>query len=65
VESSTHGKDWQQKHSAAIKYLGQNPSVSSNEFSHFFSIIRAAEMVMTDLGISYIQYEHGKDIEYL
>ncbi len=58
----THAQNWQQRHSAAVKYIEQNLMISSNEYSHFFSIIRAAELVMTDHCMDFVPFVNDREL---
>ncbi len=56
-----HGKNWQKRHKKLVGYLQQNTPLSSGEYTHFITQIRAAEQVMLDLGLSFqsLKFERG------
>jgi integrase len=55
-----HAQNWKQKHDALILHLEENPTISPNEFSHFITQIRAAELAMTDHNIPFIHFDNEK-----
>lgn len=51
-----HALNWQVEHTALVRYLNEHPTISENEYCHYITKIRAAEKMMTSLGISFVHY---------
>ena len=49
---------WQRKHAALSSYLQLQPDVSTSEYAHCITQIRAAEKVMHDFDLPFEEYKH-------
>ena len=58
-------KWWQTKHSALTTYLANQTDVSPTEYSHCITQIRAAETVMKDFNMPFIEYQHPIEVVQL
>lgn len=50
-------KWWQKKHSSLMAYMASGDDISVTDHSHYVTQIRAAEIVMSDFGITFIPFE--------
>lgn len=57
-----NAKWWQTKHYELTAYLTVNPSVSISVYSHCITQIRAAELVMRDFGMPFVEYQHQVEV---
>ncbi|ELL8699399.1 hypothetical protein RX307_001575 [Escherichia coli] len=57
-----NAKWWQTKHKELTDYLAVNPSASISIYSHCITQIRAAELIMRDFGISFVEYKHQVEV---
>ncbi|MDI7263733.1 hypothetical protein QLY38_16305 [Cronobacter sakazakii] len=57
-----NAKWWQTKHRELTAYLAVNTSVSISIYSHCITQIRAAELVMRDFGMSFVEYKHQVEV---
>ncbi|MFZ4701265.1 MAG: hypothetical protein ACOYMG_14545 [Candidatus Methylumidiphilus sp.] len=65
IITGTHAQNWQQKHAILIQYLEKNPELSPNEFAHYISQIRAAELVMSDHNLPFVHFECDLELSEL
>ncbi|WP_222838357.1 hypothetical protein, partial [Cronobacter sakazakii] len=57
-----NAKWWQTKRRELTAYLAVNTSVSISIYSHCITQIRAAELVMRDFGMSFVEYKHQVEV---
>lgn len=60
-----NAKWWQSKHTQLTAYIANESDISSGDYSHCITQIRAAEIVMTDFGMIFIPYKHPIEVSNL
>ncbi|GJA56942.1 hypothetical protein KAM348_43650 [Aeromonas caviae] len=50
-------KWWQKKHSSLLAYMASGDDISVTDHSHYITQIRAAEIVMSDFGMTFTPFE--------